>query len=125
MWDELEVAWGRGPIAKPNIVPKNSREFISYAINLLMETPFANTMQNLQLINNLVIDQQVKAHLSSAKEEFLHQKALHRDHPLHVRQSHVREKPKGVFCPISTATYSLNDPKSRYTADFAKLYQSF
>ena len=123
MWENIEKSWGRGPICKPTIIPDDGREFVARAVNLLLETQFSNTPENLQYINRYVIDHQVQEHLTAAREAFYYQKALYRDHPIYARRdTAVRERPKGVYFPLSAGSYSLSDPIASYKQDYWEAY---
>ena len=126
MWDLIEKQWDRGVICKPTVVPKEGREFVSRAINLLDQAILAANPQTLFTFDKSIIDYTVQAYMTAAREAFYYQRALYRDHAVYVsRNTQVRERPRGIYKPLSTGSYTLNDPSSAlYMDDYRRSFEA-
>ena len=102
MWVALEQCWGRGCIEKPLIVPNNFDDLRQQMITALEDYPALYSERELNEVNRDLIEQQVQSFLSGAKQNFLYQKQLYRDHPIYSQRSKLlREKSLHTGAPLS------------------------
>ena len=124
MWTLLEEQWQRGHIPKPVIVPADPRSFMQFASSQLDDIIVDTSPEALLRFNENVVAREVEDLMSGARERFYSERSRLKDHPVYFKRPEMlRERPRGIFNPLSTGEYALRTPSaSLYMKSYKEAY---